>query len=135
MDTSFKEKSLWIQLLALVLVFGSYFVQVILAGEGAAHQLGYFIGMLVVLVVINVLGHSVAAVLSPPEHEDERDKRIQLTASRTKAHVLAAGSLITIAVSLILHHEFLTLHLLLLFLVIAEVAEKSVQLVYYRKGF
>ena len=136
MGVTFKEKSLWIQVVTLSLVFGSYFWALDYTGVGRfpPNLVSHFIGLLVVLTVLTILGHIFAAAFNEPENEDERDLIIELKATRIKAFLLASSIVITMLTSLTLQNEFVTLHLLLLFLVVSEVVEKAVQLFYYRQG-
>ena len=136
MGVTFKEKSLWIQVVTLSLVFGSYFLALDYTGVDRfpPNLVSHFIGLLVVLTVLTILGHIFAAAFNEPENEDERDLIIELKATRIKAFLLASSIVITMLTSLTLQNEFVTLHLLLLFLVVSEVVEKAVQLFYYRQG-
>lgn len=136
MSVTFKEKSLWIQIVTLSLVFGSYFLNLDYTGVDRfpPNLVFHFIGLLVLLTVLTILGHIFAAAFNEPENEDERDVIIELKATRIKAFLLASSIVITMLTSLTLQNEFVTLHLLLLFLVVSEVVEKAVQLFYYRQG-
>ena len=136
MSVTFKEKSLWIQIVTLSLVFGSYFLALDYTGVDRfpPNLVSHFIGLLVLLTVLTILGHIFAAAFNEPENEDERDLIIELKATRIKAFLLASSIVITMLTSLTLQNEFVTLHLLLLFLVVSEVVEKAVQLFYYRQG-
>jgi len=136
MSVTFKEKSLWIQIVTLSLVFGSYFLALDYTGVDRfpPNLVSHFIGLLVVLTVLTILGHIFAAAFNEPENEDERDLIIELKATRIKAFLLASSIVITMLTSLTLRNEFVTFHLLLLFLVVSEVVEKAVQLFYYRQG-
>ena len=136
MSVTFKEKSLWIQIVTLSLVFGSYFLNLDYTGVDRfpPNLVFHFIGLLVLLTVLTILGHIFAAAFNEPENEDERDVIIELKATRIKAFLLASSIVITMLTSLTLQNEFVTLHLLLLFLVVSEVVEKAIQLFYYRQG-
>lgn len=136
MSVTFKEKSLWIQIVTLSLVFGSYFLNLDYTGVDRfpPNLVVHFIGLLVLLTVLTILGHIFAAAFNEPENEDERDVIIELKATRIKAFLLASSIVITMLTSLTLQNEFVTLHLLLLFLVVSEVVEKAIQLFYYRQG-
>ena len=136
MDITFKEKSLLIQLVAILIVFGGYFSSLDYSINQSlpSNSIPHFIWLVVALVALNILGHIFAAAFSQPENEDERDKLIELKATRIQAFLLAAGIIITIFASLKLQSVFLIVNLLILFLVISEVVEKAVQVFYYRKG-
>ena len=136
MDITFKEKSLWVQIVALTGMFGSYFLNVDykITDGFPSNLISHFIWLIVGLVVLNILGHVFAAAFNKPENEDERDKLIELKATRIKAFLLASGMVITILACLKLQNEFFTINLLLLSLVVSEVIEKAIQIFYYRKG-
>jgi|TARA_B110000908_G_C10263717_1_gene461526 drug/metabolite transporter (DMT)-like permease len=136
MKLTFKEKSLWIQITTLTLVFGSYFLNMNYnITNGLPPNLIFdFIWLLIAFIALNILAHIFAAVFNKPECEDERDKLIELKATRIKAFILATGIIITILASLTLENQLLTINLLLLFLVVSEVIEKVIQLFYYQKG-
>lgn len=136
MSITFKEKSLWIQIVVLTVMFGSYFLNIDykISDGFQANLIFHFIWLIVGLVVLNILGHVFAAAFNQPEIEDERDKLIKLKATRIKAFLLASGMVITILACLKLQNEFITINLLLLFLVASEVIEKTIQIFYYRKG-
>ncbi len=79
MDITFKEKSLWVQIVAISIVFGSYSLSL---GHKITESLSsmpipHYIWLVVALVVLNILGHILAAALDKPEREDERDKLIE----------------------------------------------------------
>ncbi|WP_045858587.1 hypothetical protein [Teredinibacter purpureus] len=136
MGITFKEKSLWIQIVTLSLVFGGYFLNLdyTITESLPSNLIPRFIWLIVALVILNILGHVLAAAFNKPENEDERDKLIELKATKIKAFILAAGIVIAILGSLKLQNLFITLNLLILFLVISEVVDKAVQVFYYRKG-
>ena len=136
MNITFKEKSAWIQLVTLFLVFGSYFLSIdyTIPGSIPTNLAAHLIWLIVVLVVLNILGHILAAAFNKPENEDERDKLIELKATRIRAFIQAAGIVMAIIASLNLQNLFITINVLILFLVISEVIDKAVQLFYYRKG-
>ena len=136
MDLTFKEKSLLIQIVAILIVFGSYFLSIDykITQSLPSSTIPHFIWLVVALVVLNILGHIFAAAFNTPENEDERDKLIELKAARIQAFLLAAGIVMTILASLKLPNVFFVINLLILFLVISEIVEKAVQLFYYRKG-
>ena len=136
MTLTFKEKSLWIQIITLALVFGGYFLTMNYNIEQAfpSNLILHYIWLIVVFIALNILAHIFAAAFNKPECEDERDKLIELKATRIKAFLLATGIVFAILASLILENQFLTINLLLLFLVFSEVITKAIQLFYYQKG-
>lgn len=136
MGMTFKEKSLWVQQVAILVVFGSYLssLDFSIPESFPASSTVYLIGLILLLVVLNILGHILVAAFNQPENEDERDKLIELKATRISAFIQGAGIVMSIFVSISLQNFFITINLLIQTLVIAEVAGKAVQLFYYRKG-
>lgn len=136
MDITFKEKSLWIQLVTLSFVFGGYFLSIDYTFPETipSNSVSHFIWLIVILVILNILGHILASAFNKPENEDERDKLIELKASRIQAFIQAVGIVMAILASLKLQNLYITVNLLILSLVISEVLDKAVQLFYYRKG-
>ncbi|MBB35625.1 MAG: hypothetical protein CME88_05790 [Hirschia sp.] len=103
---SFREKSSWVVFLALLLVYGGYYLKSgfsppLLGAEGekavfAVSQFGLVIG----LVVIMIIGHIVAAISSPKtadDPEDEREKLISLRSDSWGGHVTGFGVLLAIS--------------------------------------
>jgi hypothetical protein len=93
--TSFEEKSVWIQLAALGCVMVGYFVT---AGQmlavGVTNLVPYapvFAGSVVLLVMILIVAHIVAALAKRPEERDERDRQISWRAESAAGWVVPAG--------------------------------------------
>ncbi len=138
MDASFEEKSAWIQLIALVVVLGGYFVT-------AAHMLRtgvteivafapLFIISVVLLVIVLGVSHAVVAILSRVDGRDERDRLIEWRAESNSSWILGAG-VITAVTGLVMQVGGVWVaHLLMLALLASEVAKLVFQLVYYRRG-
>lgn len=81
MNATFAEKSVWIQLLSLLVVLGLYFViaaNMMLSGVNhIAAFVPLFVVAVILLVVVQVAGHVVAAIANKPEGRDERDRLIE----------------------------------------------------------
>ena len=141
MSLSFREKSLWLMLVSLVLVFAAYFASV-LPAHGADMQVGQvvrFAAMIAWLVVLQVIGHVVIAIaarrqLAQGVREDERDRRIGLEGTRNGAWVLSTGIVAAMATALLIPGNFAFMHVLLAFWVLAQLVETATQLVLYRRG-
>jgi len=139
MNASFEEKSAWIQLVSLVVVLGGYFVTAAqMLAQGITVVMAYagvFIGSVVMLVIVLVVGHTVVAIFGGSEKRDERDKLIEWRAEGHSSWILAAG--VSIAVTgLVLSFENVWIANLLIFsLLLSEVAKLVLQIVYYRRGF
>jgi hypothetical protein len=138
MNASFEEKSVWIQLISMVGVLGSYFVV-------AAHMLSrgvmvvaafvpLFFVAVVLLVVVLVAGHTVVAIASKPEGRDERDRLIGWRAERNSSWILSVGVLTAITGMVLAIPNVWIAHLLMFSMLLSEVARYVFQLVYYRRG-
>ena len=95
---AFREKVAWLSLLSSLAIWGYYFS--LLGGGLSAHTVGddlfvgTFIGCVVLSVVVQILLGIALAVLSPKESEsppDERERLIDLKATRIAYHLVSAG--------------------------------------------
>jgi hypothetical protein len=136
MDRSFQEKSLWLMLVSLILVFGVYFASVLPArsGDVLPHQVVLFVSLIVLLVVFQIIGHVVLAVVDRRHGTDERDRIIELKGTRNGSYMLAAGVCASICLALLTEGNFLFTHVLLAFWVLAQLVEIGSQLALYRRG-
>ena len=135
---SFEEKSVWVQLISMVVLLGSYFVvamQMIRDGIDALPAFAPLFAVTVVLMVIVIaVGHAVAAIAGRPEGRDERDRLITWRAESNSSWMLASGVILAIAGLVLSVANVWIAHLLLLSMFVAEVARFVFQLVYYRRG-
>lgn len=137
-NTSFEEKSVWIQLISLIVGLGAYFV---VAGSmlfgGVSVLVAYmplFAVAVAFIVAVNVAGHIALAVAGRTDGPDERDRLIRWRAESSSSWILGAGVIVAIGCMTLSVGEVWVAHLLLLSLFIAEVAKDIVQIVYYRRG-
>jgi energy-converting hydrogenase Eha subunit A len=138
MNASFEEKSVWIQLGAMILTLGTYFI---VAGRmlasGVTSLVPYvplFIGAVVLMVMVLIVGHIVAAVVQRPDDGDERDRLISWRAESNSSWVVALGVLAAITGLVLSVENVWIAHLLLLSLVLSELTRYLLQLIYYRRG-
>lgn len=143
MNLSYKEKSLWVSLLTVLYVFGHYFThayQVLKSPQVEdSATIRMFIWAIAILVIIHAICHGILASMFKKESEqkdDERDKLIELKATRVSYFILVFGVWVAGLNSILLDSISLifTLHILLFFLVLAEIVGFALQLVYYRRG-
>ena len=138
MNASFEEKSVWIQLISMVLALGAYFVIAgLMLANGIDNLVAYvplFVGAVIVQVVILVGGHIVAAILRRPEPRDERDRIVGWRAEHNSSWILGVGVLAGITCMVISVDDVWVAHLLLGALFLSEVVNFSLQLFYYRVG-
>ncbi len=138
MNASFEEKSVWIQLISLVAVLGSYFVVAALMLSNGVTVVVAFVPLftlaVVLLVVVLVVGHIVVAIASRPEGRDERDRLIEWRAESNSSWILGVGVLAAITGLVVSVDNVWIAHLLMLSMLLSEVARFVLQLVYYRRG-
>lgn len=138
MGASFEEKSVWIQLIGTVLALGAYFViAALMFSAGVTALQAYvplFMAAVILLVVLLVAGHILAAVTGRPEGRDERDRLIGWRAESNSAWLLAVGVLTAITCMIFSISNVWIAHLLLLSLFLSEVLGFVLRLVYYRRG-
>ena len=141
MNLTFREKSLWLLLLSLLVANGMYFASVLptrLSNVAPTH-VAMFVGMLILLVIVQVAGQAILAIanrreLAGPIQSDERDALIKLKSSRLASYVLATGVFCSLCVALLVPGNFAFVHVLLAFWVLAQAVEISLQLVLYHQG-
>ncbi len=138
MSASFEEKSVWIQLGALSICLGAYFV---IAGRLLASGVremsafaSLFIGAVVVMVFLMIIAYAVAALTGKPEGRDERDRLIEWKAEHRSGWLTAAGMLAAVACMAAGVASVWTANLLLLSLALAEILGLVLRIVYYRRG-
>ena len=100
---TFREKSLWLVGLSLVLVFGLYFWWVLPAPAPNVlpNQVVLFALMIALLVVLQIVGHTLIALLDRRVEQDERDRLITLIGERNGGFVLGLGVLTALSVALV----------------------------------
>ena len=121
---------------SLVAVFGFYFATVLPsdAADVMPQDVAQFILAVVVLVVIQIAGHVVIAVVDRRSTMDERDTLIQLKGMRNAGYVLATGVFSALCLAVVSDGNFLFTHVLLGFWVVAQLVEIGSQLISYRRG-
>jgi hypothetical protein len=99
---SFREKSAWISLVSIALVSGFYFLHVpwtLTPSFNPALVHGLFL-CFVALILIEAVAHLVVAFRAPNDARaprDERDRLIDLNATRISHYVYVGGSLLAVA--------------------------------------
>lgn len=138
MGASFEEKSVWVQLVGTVAGLGAYFVvagRMMAAGVDALPAyVPLFIAAVVLMVVILVAGHIVAAVAGRPDDRDERDRLIGWKAESGSGWVLGVGVLAGVTALVLALKPVWIAHVLLGSLFASETLGYVLRLVYYRRG-
>ena len=136
MNLSFHEKSLWLVFSSLIACFSIYFVLVLpsSARNVMPQQMVLFALAVVLLVILQIVGHAIIAILDRRTDTDERDRRIGLIGTRNGAYVLATGVFMALSVALLTDGNFIFTHVMLGFWVLAQLVETGSQLFLYRRG-
>ncbi|HET7774106.1 MAG TPA: hypothetical protein VFK82_09800 [Burkholderiaceae bacterium] len=147
MNLSFKEKSLWLMLISLLVAFGLYFGKTLPEHFALAHSeqperalwmtlahANRFALAVIVLVALSVVGHTLIALLDRRTTTDERDRLISLLGARNGGFVLATGVFFALVAAVHTHGNFIFAHVLMLGWVAAELVNIGTQLWLHRRG-
>jgi len=139
MEMSFREKSAWVSLILIVLVFGPYFWLVgrTFAGIGHVHA-GTQFALIGIFIVLEIVVHIAIALQSPRDArapKDEREILIDLLATRTAFYVLFVGGLFAIFTMHFRFNVWQLSQMMLLAIVVAELVKFGRQIVLFRRGF
>lgn len=138
---SFREKSILITIVAMLVASTAYAAMVIPLASGTdVDQVVYqplMIVAVVVLVIVIVAGHIVAAVAQPKDANakpDEREKLIEWRGQAAGGYVLAVGAFVTLTLSMAEVHWFWIANVLAGMWVLAEVFAGMWKLALFRRG-
>lgn len=141
MGLSFQEKGLWLLLVSVVVTFAVYFYVALATAQPTPvvrnvmpHQVVYFVIAVIALVIVQVAGLIVFAAMDRRTTTDERDRLIALKGTRNGSYVLATGVFFALCVALLTDGNFVFMHVLLAFWVLAQLTETGSQLYLYRCG-
>lgn len=150
MSLSYQEKSSLASLIAVLVVFGVYFSNVMklmrVDQMYAFSSLALMVVAVIALVVIEVVFQIAVAIGSRGTDTDERDRLIAARAGRNSGIALGAGIITLIMAilaselrgvqgdSFILLSPIVIAQILLMLMVLAQVFEYLSQLYYYRRG-
>ncbi|MBL0921242.1 MAG: hypothetical protein IBJ10_03830 [Phycisphaerales bacterium] len=138
MGMSFEERSVWVQAVAMLIVLGGYFVIAgVMMSRGVGVLAAYvplFIGAVVLMVAVLVVGHVAAALLSRDRRADERDRLIGWRAEASSSWLVGAGVIVGIGCMVAGMNDVWVAHLLLGSMFLSETLKYALQIVYYRRG-
>lgn len=138
MTASFEEKSVWIQLVGTGVSLAAYlWVAGVMYANGVDRLEAYaavFMVAVVLMVLILVIGHILAAITGRTEKPDERDRVIGWRSESNSSWVLAAGIMTALGCMAASVEPVLVAHLLLLSLFAAQMLQYGLQILYYRRG-
>jgi hypothetical protein len=135
---SFREKSAWISLLSMSVIYAFYFWSVMHAGTKAGgFRFGGLLETIIALVFVQVVLTVAVAIFSPKDAKaprDERDKLIELRAMRIAYAGLATGIAFACFFGAFDPPILFGTNALLFILVTAEIMRSACQIVQYRRG-
>lgn len=137
----FQEKSSWVMVLSLSLGAALYLYFVIGASQAAGMLvpplMPVLVAFTVILVVLAVVGHIVAALSSVRDAsagEDERDRLIARRAASASGALLSLGVLLALGLYLVTYQGDWLFYGVFSSLVIASIAEYALRIALYRLG-
>jgi hypothetical protein len=134
----FREKSAWISLLSMCVIYGVYFWSVVQTGSHATGMhFGGLLQTIIALVVVQVGLTIAVAVLAPGDAKaphDEREKLIELRATRVAYAGLATSVAMACFFGAFDPPIVFNTNALLFLLVTAEILRSSCQVIQYRRG-
>jgi hypothetical protein len=133
----FREKSAWISLLSISLIYGVYFWSVVHAGPHAGFHFGSLLATVIALIVVQIVLHIVVAIAAPKDAKaprDEREKLIELKASRFAYSGLVTAIALACFFGALDPPIVFNTNALLFVLVTAELMRTSCQIIQFRRG-
>ena len=132
---TFREKTAWISLLSVSGIYGFYFLAVVRSGQpGRVHGL---LETIIALVVVETVLTIAVAVFAPKEAKaprDERDRLIDLRATRFAYYALAGSVACACFFGAFNPPIIFNTNALLFVLVMTEILRSGCQIVQYRRG-
>jgi hypothetical protein len=137
---SFREKSAWVTLIAILIVFVMYVLHVprLFQPAPSEWELLMVAFSFATFILIEVVAYVVLYIRFPKDArtpKDERERLIELKAIRLAAYVYVVGTFLAILTP---HHGangFAVGLFVLLAFVVAEIVNYTARIVYYRRGF
>lgn len=136
---AFQEKSAWVMAVALLLGALMYFGVVVRASSSVGALATPAVPLIalytIVLIVIAIIGHAVAAAMAPKEanaRPDERDRTIAAYASHRSGYVFGAGVILSLGLYLLSGDGDLLFYCVFASLMLGTLAEYVIQIFLYR---
>lgn len=135
---SFREKSAWVTLTAILLVFVLFVLHAPNLSDPGLWEIHILLACIVAFVIIEVVAYIVLRLRYSEDArtpKDERERLIDLKATRLAARVYVIGSFLAVFFGLHLSHDARAVgSLILVAFVIAEVVNYGARIYYYRRG-
>ena len=136
---SFREKSAWISFLSILGVFIPFFWNSYRQFSGQVDgptALSVAVWLLVAFVVLEIVLHAAVAMQAPSDARsprDERERLIEMRATRVAFQVLVVGALAGVATIHFTRSAWAIQQVVLLAIVLAELVKFGGQIVLYRR--
>ena len=129
-----REMSLSAQIVAIVLVYGFYGVQ--LWGQSLTPLTGVatLVGITVLMILINIGAHITITLYAGPQKIDERDRVVTLQGTRNAYHTLSVGVWCVLFLAIAHTPNAYIFYAIMGAFAFAELVRLGSQLVYYRLG-
>jgi hypothetical protein len=138
MSLSFREKSLWLTFIGLLIAYTAYFAAVLPGAETQVDvrpaQLAMLSLAVVALAVLQIVGHAVFAIIDRRTASDERDRLIALRGARNGGFALSCAVALALAVALLRPGNFAFVHVLLAGWVVSQLVATGTELALQRRG-
>ena len=135
---SFREKSAWVTLTAILLVFVLFMLHAPHLADPGLWEIHILLACIVAFVLIELIAYLVLRLRYSEDArtpKDERERLIDLKATRLAARVYVIGSFLAVFVGLHVAHDGRAVgSLVLVAFVIAEVVNYGARIFYYRRG-
>jgi len=151
---SYKERSIWVSLVALVYIWFNYFGEINtlhLAQQLTVDAVNDLLFDVVILTIfLEIVLQIIIVIIDNKDanyNEDERDKLITLHGSRYAYGLLSVGVFLAVFYTVFptlssyvfptidLPNAYKVMHLIIIFALAAEIVKFSTQIYYYRRGF
>jgi uncharacterized membrane protein len=138
---TYQEKSRWIALTANLLAWGWYFITLARLPAGLPDErglLGLMVPVFIAVVIINIVGHVIVAVLKPSEAGaalDEREKAISRHASAIGYTILCVGIAVALGTTLWYWTAWVAVNAVMAAFILAECVRYGVEIVGFRRGY
>ena len=137
---SFREKSAWISFVLLLLIFGPYVWNVSRVLEGEVEIRTAFhisLALVAAFVLLEIVLHVAIAMRAPREArapKDERERLIEMRATRIAFQVLVLGALASAGLMHFTRSAWAVGQHVLMAVVVAELVKFGGQILYFRRG-
>jgi archaellum biogenesis protein FlaJ (TadC family) len=139
-NMSFREKSTWISfllLLSISILYGLHFTMVEVGHFSPGSTFHVFLALVIAFIVGEIALHAFLAMQSPRDArtpKDERERLIDLKATRVAFFALMAGAILVIVLSHLPVNRWEIINAVLLSVVVAELTMLGARIIYYRRA-